>query len=406
MNSAQGSDREPNETETFFSELASSLGDDSFIELLLTSYRGEEDLRRVSVRRIVLKDAPHLSFVYRYATRDITKNHPEEAGARMIRDLLGTDFRGAHLYTTAQDLQISFGKRGKVKLGRGEPSRSQEAAAAQAHDRPKERVVDPSRPFLRGLGVTHQGHRIVPAMARKWKQINRFVEIFGQAIASSDLAERDRIRVVDFGSGKGYLTFAIHDYVRSTLDVEARVTGVELREDLVKLCNNLAEKLGLEGLDFRIGDVRHAPPEPMDALIALHACDTATDLALHLGITSAAGVILSAPCCHKEIRRQIQSPEILRSMLKYGVHLGQEADMVTDAIRALLLEAHGYRVRILEFVSLEHTSKNKMILAVRGEGASTREDALGEIERLKAYYGIEHQMLETLLRESGEAEHT
>jgi len=397
MNSTQGSDREPNETETFFDELTSSLASGSFIELLLTSYRGEADLRRVSIRRIALRNEPHLSFVYRYATQDITKNHPEEEGVELVRDLLGADFRGAHLYTTAQDLQISFGKRGKVKLGRGEPSRAQDVASTQAHDRPKERVVDPSRPFLQGLGVTHQGHRIVPAMARKWKQINRFVEIFGQAIASSDLAGRSKIRVVDFGSGKGYLTFAIHDHLRSTLGVDAQVTGVELREDLVSFCNDLAERLGLDGLDFRIGDVRHAPPEPMDALIALHACDTATDLALHLGITSGASVILSSPCCHKEIRRQIESPEILRPMLKFGVHLGQEADMVTDAIRALLLEAHGYRVRILEFVSLEHTSKNKMILAVRDTPSTPREDALDEIEQLKTYYGIERQTLETLL---------
>ena len=396
MMSVHESDRVPNEIETLFDELTSALEDGSFIELLLTSYRGDEDLKRVSIRRIVLKDDPHLSFVYRYKTRDITKNHPESAGVRMIRDLLGAKFRGAHLYTTTQDLQISFGKRGSVKLGRGAPSRLQDVALAQAHDRPKERVVDPSRPFLRGLGVTHRGHRIVPAMARKWKQINRFVEIFGQAIAASDLAGRDRIRVVDFGSGKGYLTFSTHDYLRSTLGIEARVIGVELREDLVKLCNDLAESLGLEGLEFRIGDVRKAPPEPMDALIALHACDTATDLALHLGITSGASVILSAPCCHKEIRRQIESPEILQPMLKYGVHLGQEADMVTDAIRALLLEAYGYRVRILEFVSLEHTSKNKMILAVR---STPNEDALDEIEQLKIYYGIVHHTLETLLQE-------
>jgi hypothetical protein len=137
----------------------------------------------------------------------------------------------------------------------------------------------------------------------------------------------------------------------------------------------------------------------MDALIALHACDTATDLAIHLGIRSGAGIIMCSPCCHKEIRRQIRSPEIILPMLKYGVHLGQEADMVTDALRALLLEAHGYKTQILEFVSLEHTSKNKMILAVRGDGTAPRDEIQNQIETLKAFYGIQHQTLESLLQQ-------
>ncbi|MCK5586912.1 SAM-dependent methyltransferase, partial [Candidatus Bipolaricaulota bacterium] len=329
--------------------------------------------------------------------RDVTKNHPVEAGVQNLSDLLGTVFKAAHLFTTEEDVQIEFSKKGRTKLGRGKPSRT--PVSALGHDRQKHRVVDPSRPFLRALGVTHAQNRIVPAMARKWKQINKFVEIFGHALASSDLAGQDRIHVVDFGSGKGYLTFAIYDYLESVLGIETRVTGVELRENLVDLCADIAVRLEMDGLRFRIGDVRSSPPEAMDALIALHACDAATDLAIHLGIRSGAGIIMCSPCCHKEIRRQIQSPEILLPMLKYGVHLGQEADMVTDALRALLLEAHGYKTQILEFVSLEHTSKNKMILAVRGTGTAARDEILAQIDALKAFYGIQHQTLESLLQQ-------
>ncbi len=383
-------------TEAFFSALESSLNEGTFIELLLTKHRGEEkDLKRILVRRVLLKDGPHLSLVYRYETQDVTKNHPIEAGVQTVKDLLGTDFKAAHLFTTKQDIQIEFSKKGKTKLGRGKPSRA--PAAASGHDRQKHRVVDPARPFLRVLGVTHAQNRIVPAMARKWKQINKFIEIFGHALASSDLAGQDRIHVVDFGCGKGYLTFAIYDYLQSVLGIETQVTGVELRENLVNLCTDIAMRLGMDGLRFRKGDVRSSPPEAMDALIALHACDTATDLAIHLGIRSGAGIIMCSPCCHKEIRRQIQSPEILLPMLKYGVHLGQEADMVTDALRALLLEAHGYKTQILEFVSLEHTSKNKMILAVRGTGTAERGEVLEQIKTLKTFYGIKHQTLESLL---------
>lgn len=392
---------EQEKTKAFFDALESSLTDGSFIELLLTKHRGEEpDLKRIIIRRVILKDQPQLSFVYRYETRDITKNGPVDHGMHKIRDLLGTVFKGAHLFTSAQDIQIEFSKKGKAKLGVSKPSRAP-APAAAGHDRQKHRYVDPSRPFLRTLGVTKTGQRIVPAMARKWKQINKFIEIFAHAVASSDLVDKDGIHVVDFGSGKGYLTFAIYDYLESVLDMATSVTGVELREDLVNLCTDLAVRLSMNGLRFRIGDVRSSPPETMDALIALHACDTATDLALHLGIRSGAGIIMCSPCCHKEIRRQIRSPEILKPMLKYGVHLGQEADMVTDALRALLLEAHGYKTQILEFVSLEHTSKNKLILAVRGNPPAPRDEVFEQIRTLKAHYGIEHQTLETLLQQDG-----
>ena len=390
---------EQEKTEAFFDALTTALGGGSFIELLLTKQRGEEaDLKRIIVRRVMLKDQPHLSFVYRYETRDITKNGPVEHGVDKIRELLGTAFMGAHLFTTTQDTQIEFSKKGKAKLGISKPSRVSTNLVAE-HDKQKHRYVDPTRPFLRTLGVTKAGNRIVPAMARKWKQINKFVEIFDHAFASSDLANKTELHVVDFGSGKGYLTFAIYDYLQSVLGIKTRTTGVELRENLVNLCTDLAVRLSMDGLKFRKGDVRSSPPEAMDALIALHACDTATDLAIHLGIRSGAGIIMCSPCCHKEIRRQIKSPDILRPMLKYGVHMGQEADMVTDALRALLLEAHGYKVQILEFVSLEHTSKNKLILAVRGNVHAPRDDTLAQIQMLKATYGIEHQTLETLLQQ-------
>ena len=396
--------------EAFFSALESALEEGTFIELLLTKHRGEEKtLQRVMVRRVLLKDGPHLSFVYRYQTRDVTKNHLIAAGMQIIRALMGVAFKGAHLFTAAHDIQIEFSKKGKPKLGYGKPSRLPVAVSEQEHDRQKHRYVDQSRPFLRMLGVTGASHRIVPAMAKKWKQINKFVEIFDHALSSSDLSGQDRIHVVDFGSGKGYLTFAVYDYLQSVLGIEPRVIGVELRDNLVNLCTDIAVQLGMDGLRFRIGDVRSSPPEAMDMLIALHACDTATDLAIHLGIRSEAGIIMCSPCCHQEIRRQIQSPAILHPMLKYGVHLGQEADMVTDALRVLLLEAHGYKTQILEFISLEHTSKNKMILAIRGNMSVTQHvsksrieakaEALAQINTIKAFYGIKYQALETLLQQ-------
>ena len=239
-------------------------------------------------------------------------------------------------------------------------------------------------------------------MSRKWKQINKFVEIFIQAIELSSLPADKPIEVVDFGSGKGYLTFAINDYLQKSLHNHSRVTGVELRTELVDLCNTAARKLSLAGLDFVCGDITTHAPAQVDVMIALHACDTATDHAIHYGIRAGASIIMCSPCCHKQIRPQMHSPELLKPMLQYGVHLGQQAEMVTDAMRALLLEAHGYSTRVFEFVSLEHTNKNKMILAVKNKTASDNGEVLQQVAALKEFYGIKEHCLELLLQESSE----
>ena len=203
---------------------------------------------------------------------------------------------------------------------------------------------------------------------------------------------------MDFGSGKGYLTFAVHDYLTNTRGIDARVTGVELREDLVRTCNMAVAQSGIRGLAFEHGDIRSHAARPVDIMIALHACDTATDYAIHAGIRSGASIVMSAPCCHKEIRPQMQSPPLLRPLLHHGIHLGQEAEMVTDGLRALLLESQGYEAKIFEFVSLEHTSKNKMILAVKRAHASDRDVIDAQIREIKSFYGIREQTLESLLR--------
>jgi hypothetical protein len=179
------------------------------------------------------------------------------------------------------------------------------------------------------------------------------------------------------------------------------VTGVELRSELVKICTNVIEQLSLEGLAFYQGDVRSYYPTAVDVMIALHACDVATDYALHTGIRLGASIIMCAPCCHKQVRPQIQSPHVLRPMLQHGVHLGQEAEMLTDGLRALLLEACGYETKVFEFVALEHTSKNKMILAVKRDNFFKQAEILDQIRSIKDFYGIKEQCLETLLINDG-----
>jgi hypothetical protein len=170
---------------------------------------------------------------------------------------------------------------------------------------------------------------------------------------------------------------------------------------MVNLCNAAAAKLEHPGLVFKCGDVRTVAPSELDVMIALHACDIATDYAIHTGIRSGASIIMCSPCCHKQIRLQIQSPALLKPMLQYGLHLGQQAEMVTDSLRALFLEACGYETKVFEFISLEHTNKNKMILAVKRAEPVDPTQLLAKITELKAFYHISEHCLETLLRADG-----
>jgi SAM-dependent methyltransferase len=376
--------------------LRSSLEQNTFVKLVLGKYRGPEaDLMRILVRRITVKNQNCLCLTTCYKTREMAKNVPIESGIETIAGLLGAPFLSASLFTLTEDVQLEFSKKGKCTWGRSKPSHN--APASEQHDHDKERLLDPASPFLAALGVTDAQQRIIPSKARKWKQINRFLEIFQHALASSRIAQAKEVHVVDFGSGKAYLTFAIHDLLRNTHAIKAQVTGIELREDLVQFCNGAATRLALDGLRFYQGDVSSYAPESLHIMIALHACDTATDQAIYLGIRTGAEIIMSAPCCHKQIRPQMRSPEVMEPMLRFGVHLGQEAEMVTDSLRALLLEAHGYTTQLLEFVSLEHTSKNKMLLAVKHGAPVDRARLLAKVQHLKDFYGIREHCLETLL---------
>jgi len=398
-----------NPTVQFLEKLANSLVSDSasalgFVKLSLGKYRGAETaLNKISIRVLVVKGQPHLSFVYHYQTKDITKNFMFDEGMAKIQNYLDQSqldsFKSAHLRLQSEEIQLSFNKKNQPAIH--EQKTTETVVATKAHDREKFRYIDINRPFLKGLGVTDTNDQLIPAMSRKWKQINKFIEVFQHAFESLKLPKSHPVHVVDFGAGKGYLTFAIHDFLRETLGYHADVTGVELRADLVKFCGNIINQLSLEGLNFYQGDVRSYHPDAVDVMIALHACDVATDYALHTGIRLGASIIMCAPCCHKQVRPQIQTPQVLRPMLQHGVHLGQEAEMLTDGLRALLLEACGYETKVFEFVSLEHTSKNKMILAVKRNNFSKKTEIMQQIESIKAFYGIQEQCLETLLRIDG-----
>ncbi len=369
---------------------------DHFDRLILSQYKGElEQLEKMTFRVISLNEQKVLSCVYRYKTQDVTKNYPLNEALTQVTELLAC-CKQANLFTDQEELQLKKNKK-KAMLTRSKAKpASTKSKAEQGHDRVKQRYVDQDSVFLQHLGITDQQGQIIPSMARKWKQINKFVEIFSGALAQIQPQEQG-LRIVDFGSGKGYLTCALYDYMQKHGQTPY-VTGVELNPKMVEFCQNVAQQSGFSQLDFFQGDVRTYEPERLDVMIALHACDVATDFAIHSGIRLNAQIIMCAPCCHKELRPQLQSPKVLSPMLQFGIHAGQQAEMLTDTIRALLLKAYGYETKVFEFVALEHTSKNKMILATKRKDYEQPDQAvLAQIQVLKEMYGIQKHSLELLL---------
>jgi SAM-dependent methyltransferase len=382
----------------FLDAFQQAVNEQRFERLILSQYKGElAQLEKITLRVISLQNEPVLSCLYRYKTQDVTKNYPLSEASAQVAALL-QHCRQANLLTLDEELQLKKNKKKAMLTLSKSKSASKDGAEQQGHDRIKQRYVDQDSQFLQPLGITDAKAQIIPSMARKWKQINKFVEICAGALEQIQPAEKP-LHIVDFGSGKGYLTFALYDYLAKHGQTPF-VTGVELNPKMVEFCQHIAAEAGFTQLDFFQGDVRTYNPEQLDVMIALHACDVATDFAIHTGIRLNAQMIMCAPCCHKELRPQLHSPEVLKPMLQFGIHAGQQAEMLTDTIRALLLKAYGYDTKVFEFVALEHTSKNKMILATKRQDCQAPDQqVLAQIQALKQMYGIQKHSLELLLKD-------
>jgi SAM-dependent methyltransferase len=378
-------------TERFKELLAASVRGGTLVKLTLGKpAAGTEAVVNLFVRPVSLKSGPRFAFLWRHPTRDVTKNHDAEETLRLVGPLIGTDFRDAHLFTSRESVQLQTGA-GAARLTLRASVRPPDGP--RGNDRVKRRPIDPGLPWLRALGVTDTRGRPLAPMTDKFRQIERFAEILGHLVKEATFKARSRLSVFDMGCGKGYLTFAASELLGDS----AQVCGVEARPELVSLCSRVAEEGGLSGrLSFREGTIASTEVGDADILIALHACDTATDDAIAKGIGSGASLIVVAPCCQKELRRQLEAPKVLAQALKHGIFVERQAEFVTDALRAQLLEWAGYRTRVMEFISTEHTAKNTLISAVRvrhpgsaADGASVRDFA--------AFYGIRRQSLATQL---------
>lgn len=387
--------------ERFFALLRAAVHDGGLVKLTLGKYRGADaSLQNLFVRSVTLKTGPHLAFVWRHATRDVTKNHALDAAVAELDSLIGREFLDAHLFTAGQTAQLECQPDGAARLRvKGAAKDAPTPTAAHpAHDRPKHHPIPSHTPWLRALGVTNDRGQPREGMVDKFRQIQKFAELLAHLLAESGLevsgspaATPAPLQIVDMGCGKGYLTFAL----AALLGERAVIRGIELRPELVALCNHVAREVGFASrLSFTAGTIADTSLGACDVLIALHACDTATDDALARGIAAGARLLVVAPCCQKELRPQLTAPPVLADALHHGIFQDRQAEFVTDALRAQLLEWAGYRTKVLEFISTEHTAKNIMIAACKvcppGAVADATAQRLGEFA---AFYGIRQQRL-------------
>ena len=380
----------------FLAAVAQSMAAETFVRLTLGKYRGPGDAEKVVVTPVTIKGDVLLKFVTSRARQDVTKNYPAKAALEEISDIVGEKFLAATLFSTEGDVALQFSKKREARLVRGKATFT--ARPDTGHDRAKDYHVDPAAAYLAALGISDAKGIVKPSMFAKFKQINHFIEIIDDLLRETDLAAGNSVRVADIGSGKGYLTFALFDYLRGRIGAGLTVAGIEVRDDLVAFCNRVAEAQGFSGLSFVARPASEGLEGSVDILIALHACDTATDDAIYEGISAGAALIVTAPCCQHELAPQIKAKGDLEGLLKFGLFKQREADLLTDAARCLLLEAAGYQVKVIEFVSTEHTAKNVMLAAVRSARVD-RAAARREYQALKTFAGFETQHLERRLGE-------
>lgn len=341
-------------------------------EIIISNPRQKEGTVKVKIRPVLLKE--QLMFqVTRFRGKQVFhENLDREQAKEEIVSLLTEDFRQLEGENRGKELLVLVSKKGKMTVKwTGKQTKMQPATAVQAlsHNRKKKYLLEEGIPvpFLVDLGVQTIDGRIVHARYDKFRQINRYLEFVEDILPV--FSKDECIHIIDFGCGKSYLTFALYYYLHEKKGYQIAITGLDLKEDVIDHCIVLAEKYGYEALHFEKGDIAgFTGADHVDMVVTLHACDTATDYALQKAVDWGARVILSVPCCQHEVNKQIRN-EALAPVLKYGLIRERMSALLTDAIRADLLEEHGYDTQILEFIDMEHhTPKNILIRAVKGRG--------------------------------------
>ena len=384
-----------NKLESFLQTIISAADNTTLLKITIGNKKDKSSvLKNVFIKPVLIKEKYLLSFVYRNLTNDITKNFDLPDGINQIKNLLKESFFNADVYTTAETVYYTVTEEGKEKIVT-KTSKAKVTVGVLTHDKQKNRLIPTNSFYLKELGLTNAEGNLKKEMQHKYKQINRYVEIIEGILKDTKI--ENNFSIVDMGSGKGYLTFALYDYLQ-TKNKEIKVTGIELREDLVLKCNKIAEESLYTGLHFTKGSIQQTDLPFVNMLIALHACDTATDDAIAKGIKANATFIICAPCCHKQIRRQMAPTNALQFITKHGILMERQAEMVTDTIRALMLEAHGYKTKVFDFIEEEDTPKNVLIVGTKSNfSQKIFDENILKIKELKTLFGIKEHYLETII---------
>ena len=401
--------------QNFINKLQSSIKEGSFVKLTLSkpsaiSRQQSADLNNVYVKPIILKNEKMFSFTYRYERRDETKNYDAEQTFEIITNLLNEVFLNASLFTLTEDVTLLISKKGKATVMTKAVKEQREQNVQ--HDKVKNRLINTDNPWWFKLGLTTREGKVTADMQHKFKQICKYVEIVDGVM--KNVKFDGKIRIADMGAGKGYLTFALYEYLTQRCKYDIEMEGVEIRPDLVAKINEIIKESNLKDFRFVESSIESfgcqqstdngqqpatnsqqpTANSQLDVLIALHACNTATDDAIIKGIESGAKLIICAPCCHKQIRQEMEKSKIVDPITRYGIFLERQAVMITDAIRALIMEYFGYKTQVMEFIEMEHTPKNILLVGRKSDAPVDKEAILKQIEDLKKQYGIEKHYLE------------
>ena len=380
--------------EKFVNRVAESAVQSTLVKMTLSKPAQKHDeLRNVYVKPVLIKEKRLFAFTYHYERRDEVKNYDATQMLDILREIIPNRFLNAVLFTVSEDVTLLVSGKGKATI---QTKKVQECREQNLeHDKQKARLVNPANPWWYQLGLTTREGKITADMQHKFKQIYKYAEIVESLI--KPMKFEGTIHIADMGAGKGYLTFALYELLTQRLNLDVDIKGVEIRPDLVLKINEIIKANNLKGLEFVESSIEAYRPEKLDVLIALHACNTATDDAIASGIKAGAELIVCAPCCHKQIRQEMERSGRFDAITRYGIFLERQAVMVTDTIRALILEYFGYKTQVMEFIEMEHTPKNVLLVGRRTSKVAKDPKILQQIADLKARYGIGQHYLEAAL---------